>query len=364
MPKPQTKSANYELAVLSMALPAMTDGGAGASTVPTTVHLLPDGEFTPADGRILVCGRWVLTAVIAAAVIALANAQINDFVIDYEHQTQLSADNGQPAPAAGWFKPLEFRPGAGLFATEVRWTERARQYIAAGEYRYLSAVFLFDKTTGVVQEIKGAALVNTPGLDGLTPLQLATLKARLIPTETPTTTPEDTMNPVLKAMLAALGLAETTTEEQATTALATLKAQATAATALGSELATLKAQPVDPAKYVPVTAFTALNTELATLKAKDADREVDALLATARTQGKVIPAVEDTYRAIGKSDLATLKALLDKTPANPALAGASQTNGQPPAADHNAALSPDELAVCKAMGLTPEQFVKAKVTTA
>ena len=77
----------------------MTDGGAGASTVPTTVHLLPDGEFTPADGRILVCGRWVLTAVIAAAVIALANAQINDFVIDYEHQTQLSADNGQPALA-------------------------------------------------------------------------------------------------------------------------------------------------------------------------------------------------------------------------------------------------------------------------
>lgn len=98
------------------------------------VQLLPAGEFKATDGRPMPWGSWKLTAKNAPSVIALVNDRKNDFVIDYEHQTQLSETNGQPAPAAGWFKKVEFDADKGLFATDARWTARATQYIGADEY--------------------------------------------------------------------------------------------------------------------------------------------------------------------------------------------------------------------------------------
>ena len=103
------------------ALTFQVGAGAGAE-----VQLLPAGEFSPIDGRPTPWGTWKLTDSNASSVVALANQRINEFVIDYEHQTQLADTNGQPAPAAGWFKKLEFRPNKGLWATDVRGTARAR----------------------------------------------------------------------------------------------------------------------------------------------------------------------------------------------------------------------------------------------
>ncbi len=97
----------------------------------------------------------------------------DDFVIDYEHQTIQASKNGQPAPAAGWFKRLEWREGQGLFAVDVRWTARAAAMIVAREYRYISPVFGFDPTTGEVQSLQSAAITNNPALDGLTDIAAA-----------------------------------------------------------------------------------------------------------------------------------------------------------------------------------------------
>ena len=62
----------------------------------------------------------------------------------------------------------------------------------------------------------------------------------------------------MKALLAALGLSETATEAEALAAL-----NAKTAPILG-ELAPLKAQLPDPAKYVEVATLTAVRNELAT----------------------------------------------------------------------------------------------------
>ena len=97
-----------------------------------------------------------------------------DMVIDYEHQTLNKATNGQPAPAAGWFKGLEWRDGLGLFMVQIEWTERAREMIASGEYRYLSPVFGFDSQTGAVTYVHSVALTNDPALIGLSDLAAAT----------------------------------------------------------------------------------------------------------------------------------------------------------------------------------------------
>lgn len=372
------------------ALTFQVGAGAGAE-----VQLLPAGEFSPVDGRPTPWGTWKLTESNAPAVVALANQRLNEFVIDYEHQTQLADTNGQPAPAAGWFKKLEFRPGKGLWAIDVRWTARATQYITADEYKYISAVFLFDEDTGVVLQMMCAALTNNPGLHGMDAVQLAALTARFSmadndPARNQVDNPsEKPMNEVLKALLAALGLPETeaTTAAQAVGAVALLKASAavpaTVATALGlpattpgaevatavatlkasaasmgAEIATLKsAGNPDPSKWVALDKFTQLSTQVAQLTASHGEGEIEKLLGEARAQGKCSAVVEEVWRDVGKASIAQLKALIDKTPGNPALAGLSQTAGRTmPTTDPAAAPGAEELAMCKVMGMTIEQF--------
>ncbi|MFM9902145.1 MAG: phage protease [Polaromonas sp.] len=325
------------------------------------VQLLPAGEFMAADGRSQPWGTWKLTEANAPAVVALANSAANEFVIDYEHQTQLADTNGLPAPAAGWFKGVEFRPGKGLYATDVSWTARATQFIAADEYKYISAAFLFDPKTGEVQRIVCAALTNNPGLQGLDEVQLAALSARFSMAEPDTAQnsvdnpPENLMNPVLLALLKALGLTESATEVEAVSAVAVLKAKADSVPELNTQIATLKTAAPDASKYVSVDKIAELNSQIVTLKGAENLREVEAVIAQAKAEGKLVPAVEQVWRDIGTANLATLKAMAAATPGNAALAGQSQTGGQAPA-QTAATLTTEQLAICKNMGLTPEQF--------
>lgn len=138
------------------------------------IQLLPAGVFKARDGRPVDVrgGHWHINRDIAARLIAKASALATDLVVDYEHQTLNSADNGKPAPAAAWLKgaSLEWREGVGLFATQVDWTPSAAAMIAAKEYRYLSPVFTYDRQTGAVTELLHVGLTNFPALDGLTEL--------------------------------------------------------------------------------------------------------------------------------------------------------------------------------------------------
>jgi len=76
--------------------------------------------------------QWVIDAQIAAKLISRVAARATDVVMDYEHQTLNSAENGKPAPAAAWLKGtwLEWREGQGLFSTQVDWTESAAAMVA------------------------------------------------------------------------------------------------------------------------------------------------------------------------------------------------------------------------------------------
>lgn len=140
-----------------------------APTLTNEFRILPAGVFRAADGRPANLDGWKIDAQIGAKLAALA-ATGDDLVIDYEHQSLLTKTNGQPAPAAGWFKTLQWREGEGLFAVNVRWTDKAKAMIAAKEYRFVSPVFVFDGNTGEVQRIVGMGLTNTPALSRLTDL--------------------------------------------------------------------------------------------------------------------------------------------------------------------------------------------------
>lgn len=328
------------------------------------VRIVPAGEFVGRDGRPGKGLTWKLSDAQGQALAAKLNGrhQIVQFNFDYEHQALLSEKNGQPAPASGWATRFEWRPGEGIYALKVQWTDKARQMIDAKEYKYISPIILYDGQTGVVTGVANAALTNIPALD-MSPVASETM-ARLSALSFFQPPEQSTMNPVLKALLESLGLtvSDETTKEQAVAAVAALKAKADQADELGTQVAALKASTgsePDPTKWVSLDKFNQLNEQVVALSAKQTTGEVDRLIAEAVAAGKCTPVVEEVWRNVGNKDVAMLKSLIEKTPGNPALAGQTQTNGAKPgaaAAADKAAGTADELAMCKSLGLTLEQF--------
>lgn len=142
------------------------------------MRILPAGVFRTADGRPANIDGWVMDRQIAENVIANSLTG-NEILIDYEHQSLNTVLNGQPAPAAGWFKKLEWKEGLGLYAQEISWNEKAKAMIAAKEYRFISPTFLFNDKTGAVERILSVAITNTPALPQLTDLSSVALSMSL-----------------------------------------------------------------------------------------------------------------------------------------------------------------------------------------
>jgi phage I-like protein len=350
------KNASIALLVAALALQVSAD-----------THLLPAGEFKGRDGRPGKDLTWKLPDAQGRALAARLNerhARVK-FNLDYEHQAMLAETNGQPAPASGWANLFEWRDGIGLFALATAWTARAKQMIDSGEYLYISPVIVYDKVTGLVTDVLNAALVNIPNLD-LNPVAQERM-ARLNANFSHQPTEFVPMNPLLKALLSALGLpaVEATTEEQAMTAFAALKARADQVATLTTEVAMLKSKTTsepDPTKWVSLDAFNALNNQVVALNTVRTASEVDALLAQAKLDGKLTPNAEPIWRKVGMADLAQLKALVETAPANPALAGQLQSGGRQQQLSNSAditvaSLSKDQRAMCKQMGIAPEDFV-------
>ncbi|MFQ2824540.1 phage protease [Aeromonas allosaccharophila] len=356
-------------------------------------QLLPVGPFKARDGRPfdVASGHWQLDGQIAAALIARAKALGQDILIDYDHQTLKTDQNGQPAPAAGWYNAdeIEWREGQGLFI-KPRWTERAAALVAAKEYRFLSAVFPYD-TQGRPLELRMTAITNDPGVVGMQALaalsalpasSLMSTQPGQLATSSHVTQQEKSMNEHLIALLGKLGIQPGAdgqfTAEQGTAALAALDtlqaiakkapeleaaltAERTSLAALKATVATGQGGQIDLAKYVPVETYNALVTEVATLSAKVETTDAATLIKEARTQGKVVAAEEEYLTAYAaQKGVAALKALLESRPAIAALAASQTTQVTLPEKKGEAVLSADDKYAADQLGISYEEFAKAK----
>lgn len=336
-------------------------------------QLLPAGFFKARDGRPFDVegGQWYLDATTAAMLIDKARLLGQDTLIDYDHQTLKTDQNGQPAPAAGWCNADEmmWRDGDGLYI-KPRWTDRAKEMIVAGEYRFLSAVFPYD-ASGRPIEIRMAALVNDPGVVGMQALAALAAQIHHSQQETPP------MNELLKQMLGKLGITVPVdgqlTTEQNTAALSALDvalshaAVAAKVPELEQSVAALKAAPpagqVDLAKYVPVETYNALVQQVAALSAQVDTTDAETVLKDARAQGKTVAAEEEYLRQFAQQKgVAALKALLEPRPAIAALS-ARQTSTLPaPAAQGTAVLSAEDKYAADQLGISHADFAKLKET--
>jgi len=349
------------------------------------VQVTPAGRFYPSDGRELKVDGWYIDAAIANKVIERFNKKRTELVLDYEHQTLYKEKNGQPAPAAGWFKQLQWREGKGLFA-QVDLTSKATAEVEAKEYRYHSPVFTYDLLGNVVDVLMGA-LTNTPALEGMD--ELTKVAATLF------LQPEDTnVDEFLKKLLSLLGLAEDATQEQILDAIGKLAlaaekkdetaetAAATAAvlgkigTSLGlgdkasveqitaacSALTTGKSSDKpDPAQFVPMSVFLETQKQVAALSAKQQGDEVERLIEKGTTEGKLTPAMTDWARDLGKQNIAQLSAFIASAPSIVALTK-TQTQGKPPTENAHG-LTAEELEAAVLTGLSVEDFATQKKET-
>lgn len=311
-----------------IALALNADGSA-----PEWVELLPAGPLIAGrDGR-----RWIVDDV--QAVLDASQPAGAPFPIDWEHSTDLRAPNGQEAPAAGWVDRLELRDGA--IWGRVEWTPRAAAQIASREYRYLSPVFAYDPDTLVIVRLLRAGLTNHPNLD------LTALNHH-----------QEASPMALAAILAALGLPETATAEQAVTAINTLHTERQTALNRAAAAPALD-QYVPRADYdVAINRATSAERRLAEHAAgaleDEIAREIDAALAA----GKITPATRDYHLAQCRQTggLERFRAFVAAAPAvGDPVPGAGT---KPP---HQAtALNAAELEACRVLGMSEADYRKAK----
>lgn len=271
--------------------------------VPDWIELLPAGPaITGQDGR-----AWTLPD--PQAVINAFRDRTAALVVDWEHASETRARQGLDAPAAGWIDALEVRNGA--IWGRVTWTDKAAAQIAAREYRYLSPVFTFEKTSARIVELVSIGLTNQPNLH-LTALNR-----------------EESPMPLSDALCQALEIPADADEATALTRVKALKEWLRAANARTDQ------PPLD--RFVPRADYDAVlaratNAEqrLTTLETERRAAEIKTLIEQGLAEGKIAPATVDYYQAMCQTEggVQAFTAFLAKAPA--LLGGPTAPAGAPP----------------------------------
>lgn len=304
-------------AALAVAACAFT-GTDGHLVASDRVQLFPAGEFRALDGRPGDVAAWRMDATVAARLVAAADARTTPYVLDYDHASLTAASTGARAPAAAWFKSLEWVEGEGLFAVGVEWTAAASAMVSAGEYRFTSPVFSYDPASGAVLSLINAGLTNTPALDGLSDVA-DLVAASLAVTPTPQPQEESQVEELIERLQWLLNLPVGATVEDIKAHLQKLMDQlgtsptAAASFDLTGHIAALSlrasAQP-DPAQFVPIATHKAVADSLQALQLDAHKAKVDGLVIAALSDARLLPQQEAWARDLGAGNLPALEAFI------------------------------------------------------
>lgn len=297
-----------------LALQAIRNDALASSDLPKRLKLLNWGTNDSKKGPIVV-GPLTLSA--------LADRQalygFDKIGIDYEHQSVPEHPNFLPPPReyAAYGVPRVV-DGEGLFLEDIEWTpsgqEKARNYID------LSPTPLIEN--GEVVFLHSVALCPQGAVEGLS----------FFSADFKITKPTKTMNPELLKLLSVIFNTPETSDEQAL--LAAGKAFVEKAAAESKDEA---------------PGMTALSAELKALSARFDSAERENIINAAVASGKIVP------NSAKDLPVEKLRALVAELPADQ-VPLEKRTPEQVKALSTN--LSASDLAVCKQLGLKPEEFHK------
>lgn len=237
--------------------------------------------------------------------------------VDYNHE--------EDGPAAGWIEDLRLSP-TGELEGAIKWTDEAAADIKADKRRYLSPTWALqhvNRRTGLKGGpwLYGAALLNDPYFDSM-PRVAASAAAAAQPTTPPTTVAprgeEKRMDK--KRICAALGLPEDCGEEEMMVVIESMAKKAKeledgmakqAASAGESEKLTAAIR----ASVEPLEAqLKAAREETQALKASLLERDVDALVTSAKLAGKPAESFRPFIASAAARDMAEAKRMVDALP--------------------------------------------------
>lgn len=271
-----------------------------------------------------------------------------DLVIDYEHQTLKNIQ----APAGGWIKDI--RRGEDALVAKVEWTQKAKEYLANKEYRYLSPVVMVRKSDHKAVALHSAALTNTPAIDGM----FAIVNSAGFPAGGIEERQGGKTMEFLQKLAAALGLPDTATEADVINAVEALTKKNTEVVANSTVLAMLgleegaKTEDV-AAKIQQLSSGNGMEAELAALKENLARRDAAEAVAAAMKEGKVSAAQKEWAEGYALKDPEGFAAFCEKAvPVVPM--GKVSTDG-PKAAGKRTGV---DAVILKNLGLTQEDVEK------
>lgn len=297
-----------------------------SSGAPSSIQLLPSGEVKGLDGR-----HWINSDP-DAIVAAFQSRNTQPLVIDYEHANHVR--DGEPTPAAGWITTLENRDGE--IWGDVEWTERAANMIKAREYRYLSPVFLHDRS-GKIHRISDAGLTNKPNL-----MMKALNREEISEPETSTMDKEKRV-----ALCRQLGLADEASDDAILTAVKAKDGEL--------ETARNKAEQPDPEKYVPKADYELVNGQLAEAQNKIGKlegAEAEQVVDQAIKDGKITPSSKDFYLSACKTadGLSNFRKMVSASP-KLVQTEPGDKSGQP--GSEAPALNKDQTKILESLGVDP-----------
>ncbi|WP_353613020.1 phage protease [Mangrovibacter phragmitis] len=312
---------NIELLALCFELPELTAN----TPLPEWLPMIPAGTFTGRDGR-----SWVNNQPEAVIRATLSYPKLP---FDMEHATELKGPKGEEAPAFAWLDDYRLRDD-GVIEAHIEWTPDGEALIRGKKYRYYSPAFGFT-ADGQVTRISSAGLTNKPNLD------LPALNSEN----------HDMTVPVQIATV--LGLAAAASVDDTVKAIQQLKDRET--------VALNRAENPDVTKFIPIeTHQLALNraeTAEGELQARN-NKDAEALVDAAIEGGKVAPANREMYLATCRTKEGR-EQFIGFVKTAPALVNNEDaTKGKTTTTDKK--LTETELAMCRSMGITEEEFLAAK----
>lgn len=332
-----------------MQLNLQTDG-----SLPHEVQLIPYGNIKGRDGRCFVMTD--IDAVISNTIQKFNPSQSSnrlDLVIDYEHQTRFSEQNGAPAPAAAWIKRLVNKGRDGLWG-EIEWTPRAAEAVRNKEYRYLSPVFTHQQ--GQIKTLLNAGLTNVPNLE---------VKSF---NKSNSNFYEENQNVNLTKLCQLLGLAETSTLEDIIAKVTELQQSQTAAIPAMNKIsgalgitdidvdAIVTAINKQKSSTVEVDKYVALNKEMSELRQLYSKDKMETAINRDIEKGTLMPALREPAASIfehqGEKAYNDFVAKLPKIELNKSIS----PSGTPPSSDNG--LTDGQVELCRQMGVSAEDFKK------
>ncbi len=271
----------------------------------------------------------------------------NRLTIDYEHQA-LSVPPVQ-APAAASFV-LELRDD-GIWATDVRWTPKASEYLSNKEYLYFSPAFTTDDDNRPTR-ILNVALTNLPATKNMQPL----VAANQI-TETS-----------MKSVLAALSLKDNANETEALSVVTKMSGERTQLLSITGKEIVAEALGVIAGWKESASQVVALKAEAEKRIADQADRDFDAEIIAGKVAHKLAPSDSHERNQFalsfkGKPDaIATVGAYIKTLqPLVPVAAGAVAAPAEPnTSAPATVALTDAEKRIAAQLNVSHEALIKNK----